>query len=219
MIKMGKQNKKIRLYGAGGHSQVIKDVAECIGYDIVEIFDDYPNNNIHWNPDLVKTSLLSQSKFPHKGAPFIIAIGDNKTRALLSQKIKSVFETVVHPSATVSKSSTIGAGTVVYAGVIIQPNTVIGKHVIVNTSASIDHDNCIGDFVHIAPKVALTGHVEVGEGSFVGAGSVVIPKIKIGKWCTIGAGTVVIKDVPDYAVVVGNPGKIIKYNKPDTSNE
>lgn len=36
--------------------------------------------------------------------------------------------------------------------------------------------------------------------------------VKIGKWVTIGAGTVVLNDVPDYAVIVGNPGKIIKYN-------
>ena len=55
--------------------------------------------------------------------------------------------------------------------------------------------------------------VEVGTGSHIGAGAVVIPEIKIGKWCIIGAGTVVIKDVPDYAVVVGNPGKVIRINK------
>jgi acetyltransferase EpsM len=36
--------------------------------------------------------------------------------------------------------------------------------------------------------------------------------VKIGKWATIGAGAVIINDVPDYAVVVGNPGKVIKFN-------
>ena len=52
----------------------------------------------------------------------------------------------------------------------------------------------------------------VGEGAHVGIGACVIQDIKIGKWATIGAGAVIIDDVPDYAVVVGNPGKIIKYN-------
>jgi acetyltransferase EpsM len=47
----------------------------------------------------------------------------------------------------------------------------------------------------------------------IGIGAILIPGITIGKWVTIGAGTVVLSDVPDYAVVVGNPGKIIKYNK------
>ena len=54
--------------------------------------------------------------------------------------------------------------------------------------------------------------VFVGEGTHIGINATVIQGIKIGKWATIGAGSVVIKDIPDYAVVVGNPGKIIKYN-------
>lgn len=212
------QNKNIRLYGAGGHSGVIRDVAELTGYKIIDIFDDHPSDSVHWDSDMVKIGLISSKDFPHEGPPFVIAIGDNKTRAELSHKIKAAFKTLVHPSAVISKENSIGEGTVVYAGVVIQPNTTIGKHVIVNTSASIDHDNYIADFVHVAPKVALTGHVEVGEGSFIGAGAVVIPKVKIGKWCTIGAGSVVIKDVPDNAVVVGNPAKIIRYQNLNESN-
>ena len=57
------------------------------------------------------------------------------------------------------------------------------------------------------------GNVEIGEGTHIGSGAIVIPNVVIGKWAVIGAGAVIIKDVPDYAVVVGNPGKIIKYNE------
>lgn len=90
---------------------------------------------------------------------------------------------------------------------------------IVNTGASVDHDCKIDDFVHISPRATLCGNVIVGEGTQVGAASVIIPGIKIGKWCTIGAGTVIIRDVPDYAVVVGNPGKVIKFNNQNKLNE
>jgi acetyltransferase EpsM len=51
----------------------------------------------------------------------------------------------------------------------------------------------------------------VGEGTQVGTGASIIPGVKIGKWASIGAGAVIVEDVPDFAVVVGNPGKIIKY--------
>ena len=151
--------------------------------------------------------------FPHQGDPVIIAVGNNRERAEIAHFLESDYERAIHPSAIIAPSSKIGVGTVVFAGAIIQPNTTIGKHVIINTAASVDHDNIIGDFAHISPKAALCGHVEVGEGSHVGVGAVVIPKVKIGKWCTIGAGSVVLKDVPDYATVVGNPGRIIKYIK------
>jgi acetyltransferase EpsM len=60
---------------------------------------------------------------------------------------------------------------------------------------------------------ALAGSVIVEEGSQIGINATIRQGIKIGKWVTIGAGAVIVKDVPDYAVVVGNPGRIIKYNK------
>ena len=94
---------------------------------------------------------------------------------------------------------------------IINPSVSIGKHCIINSGTIIEHDCKIEDFVHICPGASLAGGVEVGEGSMVGIGSTVIQGIKIGKWATIGAGTVIVEDVPDFAVVVGVPGKIIKY--------
>jgi len=58
--------------------------------------------------------------------------------------------------------------------------------------------------------VSISGNVLIGEGTHVGTGAIILPNITIGKWCKIGAGAVVIKDIPDYSVVVGVPGKIIK---------
>ena len=55
----------------------------------------------------------------------------------------------------------------------------------------------------------VAGGVSIGEGSLIGAGSVILPNIKIGKWATIGAGAIVTKDVPDHTVVYGNPARII----------
>lgn len=52
--------------------------------------------------------------------------------------------------------------------------------------------------------------VEIGNGSFLGFGAVVLPNVKIGKYCVIGAHSVVTKDVPDYSVVAGNPAKLVR---------
>jgi acetyltransferase EpsM len=93
---------------------------------------------------------------------------------------------------------------------VINSNSHIGKHSIINTNATIEHDCILKDFTHVSPGCSISGNVTIGEGSHVGTGACIIPGIKIGKWCIIGAGCVVIKDVPDYSVVVGNPGKIIK---------
>ena len=98
------------------------------------------------------------------------------------------------------------------AGVIIQPGTKIGKHCIINTGACIDHDVVIQDFVHIAPRCSIAGGVEIGEGTFLGIGTIVINNITIGSWSIIGAGSVVVKDLISNITAVGNPAHIIKYH-------
>lgn len=214
-MKTTKENKKIRIYGAGGHSQVIREVLENNGYEVTMTFDDKPSGRHYASKNVASGARENLKEFPHEGHPVIVAVGINSERAEIAHFLKSNFERAIHNSAIIAPTAKIGEGTVVFAGAIIQPNTTVGKHVIINTAASIDHDNIIGDFAHISPKAALCGHVEVGEGSHVGVGAVIIPKVKIGKWCSIGAGAVILKDVPDYSTVVGNPGKVIKTKVPE----
>lgn len=52
--------------------------------------------------------------------------------------------------------------------------------------------------------------VLIREYAWVGAGATILPGVSIGRHAIVGAGSVVTKDVPDYAVAVGNPAKVIK---------
>jgi len=56
-------------------------------------------------------------------------------------------------------------------------------------------------------------HPKIGANVMIGAGAKVLGNIKVGNCCRIASGSVVLKDVPDYAVVVGNPGKVLRQNE------
>jgi len=122
------------------------------------------------------------------------------------------FAKLVHPSATVSKKSSLGEGTVVGVGAIIASNTQIGNHVIINRGATIGHHTNIGSFVTIGPGANVAGNCEVGSKVYIGIGSTVIDHIKIGDNSIIAAGAVVIEDVPSRVIVAGVPAKILKRN-------
>lgn len=200
----------IYLYGASGHAKVILEIFESLGHSEFTFIDDFSNNTSLLNFPIIKAAAVpNQSANPNK---LLISIGNNSIRKTIAEQYDiKTFISAVHPTSSVSKRSIIGSGTVVMSNVSINASSEIGNHCIINTNASIDHDCKIEDYVHLSPNVALAGNVIVGEGTHIGIGASVIQGIKIGKWATIGAGAVIINDIPDYAVVVGNPGKIIKY--------
>jgi sugar O-acyltransferase (sialic acid O-acetyltransferase NeuD family) len=194
------------IYGASGHGKVVFEIAEALRLT-VDLFVDE-------NIELTKVfDIPVVSKVPNQLIEGVLAIGSNQIRKKLAADYCNLnFLSLVHPTANISKRVAIGSGSVIMSGVTISNQVQIGCHAIINTNASIDHDCFLESYVHISPNVALAGNVKIGEGTHVGIGSSIIQGISIGKWATIGAGAVIIRDVPDYAVVVGNPGRIIKYN-------
>ncbi len=201
------ETHKVILQGGGEHARVVLDCLLSQHIPVLGLFDPKYNGDLFGVPQLGK---YDPSFYPEAKA--VIAIGDNDLRRKVAFKTKHAFTNVTHTSLIISVTASIGTGNMLMHGVIIQAQTTIGNHVIINTGAQVDHDCVIGDYVHIAPGAVLCGTVSVGEGSFIGAGAVVIPGQKIGAWATIGAGAVVREPVPDYAVVVGNPGRIIRYH-------
>ncbi len=191
------------LYGASGHAKVIIDLLTAQGIDVLGLFDD--NEGI---TELLGYPVYKTDKIE---SPIIISIGNNRIRKKIAENLNCKFATAVHPSAIISPFAQIDKGTVIMQQAVIQSSAKVGRHCIINTSSSVDHDCVLENYVHVSPNATLCGNVKVGEGSWVGAGSIIIPGITVGKWVTIGAGSVVINDIPDNVIAVGNPCKISKY--------
>jgi sugar O-acyltransferase (sialic acid O-acetyltransferase NeuD family) len=208
--------KKIMIIGAGGHGQVVADIyllcEQKESMRLVGFIDDDESliGNVFFDrPVLDKLSNLQKYSFDK----ILVAIGKNDIRQNVVNKIERqgiAFSQAIHPTSILAKNVEIGVGTTICAGAVINTGSRIGNHVILNTGCTVDHHNDIGDFVHIAPGCHLGGDVTIGEGTLIGIGALVLPQCSIGKGCTIGAGAVIIKNIPDYSVVVGNPGKIIR---------
>ena len=199
------------VYGASGHAKVIIEALLASGGEVSAVVDD--NEAIKTLLHIPVSGKYSEALCP--GVPRIIAIGSNQTRKKIAERLVCTYGTVLHPTGWISPTARVGEGTVIMGNVIVQADTQIGRHVILNTSSSIDHDCIIHDFAHISPGAVVCGGVTVGEGTQVGAGATVIQNIKIGKWVTIGAGSVIINDIPDHAIVMGVPGRVVRVEKPD----
>jgi sugar O-acyltransferase (sialic acid O-acetyltransferase NeuD family) len=135
--------------------------------------------------------------------------GSAKSRKKSYDAIKEAggeFVSLLHPSVNTAMVK-YGVGCWIQESVVLQAEVELGINVSIHIGAMIGHETKIGNHCFIAHAVSISGCCEIGEGALIGTNATILPRLKIGKWSTVGAGAVVTKDVPDYAVVVGNPAK------------
>ena len=200
---------KLIIIGASGHGRVIADIAELVGYSDIAFLDDSGVETCG------KYSVVGKcaDAAAYKDSDFIVAIGNASVRRRLQSNLTDFgirFVTLIHPSATVSSSATVGEGSAVMAGAVINPYAKIGNGCIVNTCASVDHDCAVEDFAHVSIGAHVAGTVKIGENTWIGAGATVINNVEIAADCMIGAGAVVVKSIEEAGTYVGVPAKKVK---------
>lgn len=203
------------VFGASGHAKVVIDIVERAGGARIDcIVDDDPARHgarmLGYEVVGGREALLARRRSAGTG---IVAIGANPARRSVALWLASQgfdFAAARHPAAQVGREVRIGAGSVLMAGAVVNSDTRIGMHCILNTACSVDHDCDLGDAVHVAPGARLCGGVAVGAGAFIGAGAVIVPGRRVGADAIIAAGAVVLGDVPERAVVAGNPARIVR---------
>jgi sugar O-acyltransferase (sialic acid O-acetyltransferase NeuD family) len=206
--------------GAGGHARILTELLEQIDdYELIGFTDA---DHGRWGTSLAGYPVLGgDEELPAlrvKGvaAAFIgvgaVSSAGTRLRAKLFRQAISLGFTLpvlVHSRAIVSPSATLGPGSVVLAGAVLSAGVRLGSNVTLYPGVVVEHDSIVGDHVHLSPGAQLAGGVQVGEGAFIGIGASVIQEVRIGMWATVGAGAVVLRDVPDAAVVVGVPARLL----------
>jgi sugar O-acyltransferase (sialic acid O-acetyltransferase NeuD family) len=204
------------ILGAGGHGRVVLDIIrQARTHNPVAFLDNNTELQGRRIDGLPVLGGVDQLSLIHERGicSAVVAIGDNGVRRALGEQLQSTgfrLESVVHPSAQIASTVTLGKGVVVAAGVLVCAHCQVGDYAILNTGCIIDHESMIGTAAHICPGVRLAGHVTIESGAFVGIGATVIQNRRVGFESIIGAGAVVTQDVDPMTTVVGVPARTIK---------
>ncbi len=126
----------------------------------------------------------------------------------------------------IQSGSQVGKNCSIGQNVNIGNNVIIGNNVKIQNNVSVYEGVELEDFVFCGPSMVFTNiktprsefpqrgsehylKTLVKKSASIGANATIVCGVTIGRYALIGSGTVVTKDVPDYTLVIGNPGKIV----------
>ena len=208
------KGSNVIIVGAGGFGH------EVLHY-VLEAFTDAPHVTFKGFLDDNPTSLQGRqlryswlgdttSYQPQINDRFVIAVGDPKTRAALTQRLAArgaTFLSVVHPTAYVSRTASLGVGCIVAPFATIGANARIGEHSVLTFYASVGHDAVVGRCCALSPHAVANGGSRIGDRVFVGSHAVINPLQTVANDAKIAAGAVVYRAVPARSLAAGNPAK------------
>ncbi len=210
------------IYGASGLGTEYQDLAEVNnGYgrrwDGFVFIDDDPEKI---GTTLVELPVMSFEqaieKYGKDGIEFILAIGEPAVKDVVFKKVCDAgceVTNIIHHELRVTRGFKHGKGLVVHARSSMPPNSNYGNNVLIQGQAIMGHNLVLGDNVVISSLAFVGGDVTIGRNTYIAPHSCIRNGLHIGENAIVGMGAVVTKDVPDNAVVVGNPAKILRYNE------
>jgi len=160
---------KLLILGAGGHGKVIAEIAMDIGYEYIAFLDDNATEAIG------KISELNQFKSQYEEA--FVGVGSNKLRYAMLSELRHhgyIVPTLIHPSAYVSRTASVGSGTVIEPKAIVNANSHIGMGGIISIGAIVDHDVEVGECCHINTGAVVKAGGKIEDFRKLEAGEIVL---------------------------------------------
>ena len=208
--------EKLLIIGAGNIGGFISyNIADFGDYDVLGFLDDDVSKIgtlMYGRP--VLGSVASIDNYLQNGnISVVIGIANPIFKSKIADSLKNKdvhFPNFIASNVWISQQVTLGRGIILYPGVSINYECELQDFVIMNMNCAIGHNCRFEAYATLAPGVNLAGFTWVKTCADIGIGATTIQGIAIGRRARIGGQTMLLKDVPDEAVVVGNPGRIIR---------
>lgn len=149
---------------------------------------------------------------PRSDEVFICALGVPAVKRKVTEMLMArgaVFTRLIHGTAVIGDNVDMAPGVIMCPYSIASANNRLGMGVALNLHATVDHDATVDDWSQINCHCDLTAAVRVGKEVFLGSRVSIIPNVQVGDGAYVGAGSVVLRDVPAGAKVVGSPARRI----------
>jgi sugar O-acyltransferase (sialic acid O-acetyltransferase NeuD family) len=197
---------------AGGFGREIAAYARDAGFEVSGFLHDLDAHPGSLDGVILGADVRgpAESYVPRDEELLVIGLGDTAPRRELADLLigrGARLATVIHPTAWVAPTATIGAGVVIAPFAFVGPGAQIGDLSVLNTYASVGHDSEIGRCCVLGPYAVTNGWVILEDEVFLATHATVTPRRRVGSGSSVAAGSVVYRDVEPGSLASGNPAR------------
>ncbi len=185
------------------------------GWDLLGFLDDDPRLHgsvIDGHRIIGASSWLDR----HRGVMAVICVGAPLRNGHRRSTIESLavpddwLATLVHPSAVVAHSSSVGSGSVIGAGAVLTADVELGRHVVVMPGAVLSAGTRVADRSVVGVGARVSSGVDIGADVYLGAGCTVRQQMSVGESSVVTLGSVVTSSIPPGQLWSGHPAGFVR---------
>jgi sugar O-acyltransferase (sialic acid O-acetyltransferase NeuD family) len=212
--------RPLLLIGAGGFARETLELVRAVNrvaptWNVLGLLDDDPGlvgrringvevigraAAVHDHPDALVTACVASPDDPPRRVQLVSRLDLPPER----------YAALVHPTAVVPESATVGAGSVLHAGTVLTADVELGPHAAVMPAVVLTHDDVVEEGVTIGAGARIAGGVTIERGAYVGSGALLREGVTVGAGAIIGMGAVVTRPVPAGEVWAGVPARRLR---------
>lgn len=192
------------IIGAGGLAREVVTTMEIEHFDInnIVLFDNVNTSvdKIHDHWPVLHTWEQLSDHLQYVDRHFITCIANPLKRFRVTQKVIELGGILTHfisNHVVHSQYDWFSPGVIIQPGCIMPRGVILKEGVFLNAGNIVGHDSVLERYVSLGPGCRILGSAHIGEFSYIGTNSVILPNVKIGKMVRVGIGKVVDKDLPD----------------------
>jgi acetyltransferase EpsM len=209
-------SRNLCLFGASEHAIVVAEAAMLARLPLLGVWCQPGTTPPTGLPVLGTDTGLEESLGDWRATSvfhvaFVGAAGSSHRREFLAKwadpALGLEWASIIHPSAFVAPSATIGAGVFVGPRAVIHTGAVIREHAVINSAAIVEHGVTVGPGTHVATGAMIGGGARIGAWSFIGLGACIRDHITIGDGTIVAMGATVTRSLQADARVAGTPAR------------
>jgi sugar O-acyltransferase (sialic acid O-acetyltransferase NeuD family) len=209
--------KQLIIIGAGGFGrEVIEWAQHCPAYrkewEIGGFVDDRPDALDAFPEYGLKVLGNTREYEPRPDEVYLIALGKPTLRAAMRNRFEqkgAKFTRLIHESCVIGRRVQLEPGVILCPRITLTCDISIGANTALNINTAVGHDASIGSDCQISSFCDITGYVRVGNGVFMGSRASIIPGKRVGDGTVVGAGSVVVSNIPANVTVFGSPARLL----------